>query len=233
MPAPASPAFDDLVKKLDELFMFDRADLDFGLYRILNQKRAEVRAFLDTKMRAIADEALGLATEADIRSLEARLADERATAKKYGAPDPDAVEKVREAAAAYASAKDTGSVEALLYTRLRDFFARYYKEGDFIPLRRYSGPGRERYMIPYDGEEVKLVWANMDQYYIKSSEALTDYAFTLPASVSPDAPPPPLAASSKLSPAARKRPITRRRRASGASPWPTSRRTRRSLPATR
>ena len=32
-------------------------------------------------------------------------------------------------------------------------------------------------MIPYNGEEVKLVWANMDQYYIKSSELLRDYVF--------------------------------------------------------
>ena len=37
--------------------------------------------------------------------------------------------------------------------------------------------GREKYMIPYNGEEVKLIWANMDQYYIKSSELLRDYTF--------------------------------------------------------
>lgn len=34
-------------------------------------------------------------------------------------------------------------------------------------------------MIPYNGEEVKLVWANMDQYYIKTSEYLRDYRFFL------------------------------------------------------
>jgi adenine-specific DNA-methyltransferase len=32
-------------------------------------------------------------------------------------------------------------------------------------------------MIPYNGEEVKLVWANMDQYYIKTSDLLRDYTF--------------------------------------------------------
>ncbi|MDI6797945.1 MAG: DNA methyltransferase, partial [Desulfatibacillaceae bacterium] len=36
------------------------------------------------------------------------------------------------------------------------------------------------YAIPYEGEEVKLHWANHDQYYIKSSEYLKDYAFKLP-----------------------------------------------------
>src|SRR5258707_2571 len=32
---------------LSELFMFDHADLDFGIYRIMNAKRDEIRRFLD------------------------------------------------------------------------------------------------------------------------------------------------------------------------------------------
>jgi len=36
------------------------------------------------------------------------------------------------------------------------------------------------YAIPYEGEEVKLHWANHDQYYIKTSEYLRDYTFKLP-----------------------------------------------------
>src|SRR5690606_24672428 len=35
------------------------------------------------------------------------------------------------------------------------------------------------YAIPYEGEEVKLYWANSDQYYIKTSEYLRDYTFRL------------------------------------------------------
>lgn len=34
-------------------------------------------------------------------------------------------------------------------------------------------------LIPYNGEEVTLHWANKDQYYIKTSEYLRDYAFRL------------------------------------------------------
>lgn len=34
------------------------------------------------------------------------------------------------------------------------------------------------YAIPYEGEEVKLYWANQDQYYIKTSENFKDYTFT-------------------------------------------------------
>ena len=36
------------------------------------------------------------------------------------------------------------------------------------------------YAIPYEGEELKLHWANADQYYIKSAEHFRDYAFRLP-----------------------------------------------------
>jgi len=35
-------------------------------------------------------------------------------------------------------------------------------------------------MIPYNGEEVKLYWANHDQYYIKSAEHFQKYSFKVP-----------------------------------------------------
>lgn len=56
------------------------------------------------------------------------------------------------------------------------FFSRYYDKGDFISQRRYKG---DTYAIPYAGEEVVLHWANKDQYYIKSSESFSNYAFKL------------------------------------------------------
>ena len=57
---------------------------------------------------------------------------------------------------------------------LYSFFSRYYEEGDFISKRRYK---EGVYAIPYEGEEVKLYWANQDQYYIKTSENFKDYTF--------------------------------------------------------
>lgn len=172
------PVFDDLKAKLQELFMFDRADLDFGMYRILNAKRAEVTRFLETELLPSARAALGSVTAEDQARLKAAVETAREQARKFGAPDPDATPGVQEAKAAYRAAADTGALEEEIYSHLLTFFSRYYQEGDFIPQRRYSAAGRERYMIPYDGEEVKLVWANMEQYYIKSGESLTDYAFT-------------------------------------------------------
>ena len=37
-----SPAFKQLKDQLREMFQLDRGDLDFGIYRIMNQKRGEV-----------------------------------------------------------------------------------------------------------------------------------------------------------------------------------------------
>ena len=71
---------------------------------------------------------------------------------------------------------DVGALENEVYDHLFSFFRRYYSEGDFLAKRVYK-PGV--YAIPYEGEEVKLHWANRDQYYIKTSEYLRDYAFRL------------------------------------------------------
>jgi adenine-specific DNA-methyltransferase len=43
-------------------------------------------------------------------------------------------------------------------------------------MRRYK---KDVYAIPYEGEEVKLHWANADQYYIKTSEYFKNYRFKL------------------------------------------------------
>jgi adenine-specific DNA-methyltransferase len=40
-------AYDKLKDLLKELFQFDRKDLDFGIYRIMNHKRDEILHFLD------------------------------------------------------------------------------------------------------------------------------------------------------------------------------------------
>ena len=37
---------DSFIKKLKEIFMMDHAELDFGIYRIMNQKRSEIEHFL-------------------------------------------------------------------------------------------------------------------------------------------------------------------------------------------
>jgi len=92
--------------------------------------------------------------------------------------DPDKsgkVNRIRERIATYSV--DVDDLENRVYSALFNFFRRYYDKGDFISQRRYK---EGVYAIPYEGEEVKLYWANHDQYYIKTSEYLRDYTFKLP-----------------------------------------------------
>ena len=91
----------------------------------------------------------------------------------------DLPRQVQTALSEYESADKTAyqeSLEAEVYDHLHGFFRRYYSNGDFISKRVYK-PGV--YAIPYEGEEVKLHWANSDQYYIKTTEYLRNYAFRL------------------------------------------------------
>ena len=161
---------------LAELFMFDQADLDFGIYRIMNLRREEIRRFLDEDLLPQVREALGMvaagereATEVELRALEKELRDDGI--------DPQSSRRFRELHARHEEQPDLASTEEEVYSHLVTFFRRYYKDGDFISLRRYK---EGVYAIPYEGEEVKLHWANADQYYVKSAEHFRDYTFLLP-----------------------------------------------------
>jgi adenine-specific DNA-methyltransferase len=66
-------------------------------------------------------------------------------------------------------------IKEQVYNDLYSFFSRFYEDGDFIPQYRYSK--EPKYSIPYNGEEVKLYWANADQYYIKTGILFRDYTF--------------------------------------------------------
>jgi len=76
------------------------------------------------------------------------------------------------------SAKGREALETAIYNHLYSFFSRYWQDGDFISKRRYSK--KERYAIPYNGEEVYLYWVNHDQYYVKTGEYFTDYTWKAP-----------------------------------------------------
>jgi adenine-specific DNA-methyltransferase len=73
------------------------------------------------------------------------------------------------------SALEDKALEDEVYSHLYRFFERYYVDGDFIS-RHFQGKDNN-YVIPSNGEEVALYWANQDQYYIKSADILQDYKF--------------------------------------------------------
>jgi len=43
-------SFNKLKLKLSELFQLDQADLDFGIYRVMNARRDEVKRFLESDL---------------------------------------------------------------------------------------------------------------------------------------------------------------------------------------
>lgn len=165
-----------LKQSLAEMFQLEQAELDFGIYRIMNTKREEIVRFLDRDLLPQVREAFQ-AYEAESRgTVEAELSEVIKQVSGFGI-DPETAPKVKELRARLAQAVDITALENEVYSHLYSFFRRYYQEGDFISLRRYK---EGVYAIPYEGEEVKLHWANHDQYYIKTSEYLRDYTFKLP-----------------------------------------------------
>ena len=184
-PNPLQPTPDAAAKLnrlkalLRDMFQLDRGDLDFGLYRIMNLKAAEIRAFLDDDLLPQIKATLRLTDDGERAKLEAELEAARTHARDSGDDaDNDPSPKIAELTARLAQMKKDAAAEADVYNHLANFFARYYTEGDFISQRRYSSGGRSAYLIPYDGEEVKLHWANADQYYVKTTENYSAYAFT-------------------------------------------------------
>jgi adenine-specific DNA-methyltransferase len=171
-----SQEYEKLKTLLKELFQLDQPELDFGLYRIMHAKSAEVTQFLDKDLLPQVKEAFGLYKTADKAELEKELARAIEQGQALGA-DPETLPRVQDLRAKLKSdAVDVGALENEVYDHLFSFFRRYYSEGDFLAKRVYK-PGV--YAIPYEGEEIKLHWANRDQYYIKTSEYLRDYAFRL------------------------------------------------------
>ncbi|WP_299051731.1 site-specific DNA-methyltransferase [uncultured Polaribacter sp.] len=158
---------------LTELFQLDKAELDFGIYRIMNQKRDDVLDFLSNKLPKEVRAILEGQQKGDATQLKKDLDNAIKTAKEFGV-DPETNPKVLEAKAAYEAAGSIEGLEQEVFSHLASFFKRYYDGGDFVSLRRYK---KDVYAIPYEGEEVKLHWANHDQYYIKTSENLKNYAF--------------------------------------------------------
>lgn len=171
-----SRKYEKLKTLLKELFQLDQPDLDFGLYRIMHAKSAEVTQFLDQDLLPQVRAAFAQYQPADKAALKKELEKVIAGVEAAGM-DPEQSPKVKELRQKLTDeAVDLGALESEVYDHLFSFFRRYYSAGDFLAKRVYK-PGV--YAIPYEGEEVMLHWANKDQYYIKTSEYLRDYAFRL------------------------------------------------------
>ena len=186
--SPPSPEQTKFKNLLHELFQFDCADLDFGIYRIMNHKRDVLDRYIEhdlpsaieeaVKQGSIHTEAVRVKKFAETREMAIKVFGEDAfspTGKlvKYReAPLGKEYVLWRERARQSESA---GDVRRDIYNHLYSFFSRYYQDGDFVPKRRYSW--EHPYVVPYNGEEVHFHWANRDQYYVKAAEHFRDYMY--------------------------------------------------------
>lgn len=165
-------------KKLQEIFMMDHAELDFGIYRIMNHKRNQINDFLDNQLLPQVEQTLKEYVKTD-DSLQQELTKAIEGCKNLGI-DPDTNPKVQQLRQQIVqSSTGIDDLQNTVFSRLTQFFSRYYEGGDFVSQRRYKTGGNSAYAIPYNGEEVKLYWANYDQYYIKTSEYFKNYTFKL------------------------------------------------------
>jgi adenine-specific DNA-methyltransferase len=161
-----------LLKILNEIFQLDQSDLDFGIYRIMNTKSKEIKEFLDNDLLSSVSKAF---SSNDNSSIQKELDELVKTLTNAGMNAEDSP-KVQELKSSLSSSSTSSNLENDVFSHLANFFKRYYKDGDFVSLRRYK---KDTYAIPYEGEEVKLHWANSDQYYIKSGEYFRDYTFVV------------------------------------------------------
>ena len=176
---------------LQQLFRADAADLDFGIYRIINHRRYQIQNFIDEELPTIVHNALDANTEAEsareritelenqVREFSRNLGQEILNADGNLINDTYAdapiVGQYLEAREQHGFPQTRDQHADAVFNHLHTFFSRYYDNGDFIPRRRYSQT--ERYAVPYNGEEIYLHWANRDQYYVKSGEHFSIYRF--------------------------------------------------------
>jgi adenine-specific DNA-methyltransferase len=185
---------------LHELFQFDSADLDFGFYAVMNQKRDQIAQFIQSdlldavaeglkhiaeRIAADAQQAYDQARQALEQQFPGLLQGDEVPQEALKTPyigNSPIIQTYQETKDALSSAVIAEDLEAQIYNDLYAFFARYYQDGDFISQRRYGH--RDRYAIPYNGQEVHLHWANSDQYYVKTGVHFNNYSFTVPGGVS-------------------------------------------------
>lgn len=171
-----SPKLAELIAKLREILQIDKPELDFGIYRIIRARAAQINRFLDGSLPQKVRAVLTQNAAAEKAAIEAEIAAAEQAARGAGIA-VDAAPKVLELRSRLAAVDSAlADSESVVYAHLLAFFSRYYDAGDFISKRRYKG---DVYAVPYAGEEVKLHWANADQYYTKTGENFTDYSFRL------------------------------------------------------
>jgi len=179
--------FQELLKKL---FQFEASDLDFGIYRVLNYKRDRIEKFIQKDLRNKVETVFAKHKDKRLIDIDKELEEakgevEQALGEKAFTATGELKEEFKDTPvgkkyltlkAQKDEAQAVDEIKLQVFNDLYNFFSRYYEEGDFVPHYRYSVKGH-KYAIPYNGEEVKLYWANNEQYYTKTGFLFRDYSF--------------------------------------------------------
>ena len=143
--------YNAFVETLEDIFMMDHEELDFGIYRIMNYKRDEIKDFLKNRLLNQVDEILAKNVGGDQLALETELDTQLGTLERMGFSRKEAeasgpIMKLREKMKRF---RPLAELKNDVYSGLVTFFSRYYKGGDFISQRRYKSD--DTYAIPYNG----------------------------------------------------------------------------------
>ncbi|MCD6569178.1 MAG: site-specific DNA-methyltransferase [Deltaproteobacteria bacterium] len=179
--------FQDLLKRL---FQFETSDLDFGIYRILNYKREQIEKFIQEDLKNKVESSFAKHKDEKLTNINQRFEEaKQKVIQGLGTQAFTLTGELKEEFKDTPLGRDFLSIKAQIdeaetideiklqvFNDLYNFFSRYYEEGDFVPQYRHSIKGH-KYAIPYNGEEVKLYWANNEQYYTKTGLLFRDYTF--------------------------------------------------------
>ena len=194
---------------LNDIFWFNKSELNFGIYKIFRQKEKFIRGKLNEIVENI-EKQLSSSNEDEFERLKEKIF-EYIPPKKAKDIEINSLEALKNTIKIYANG-DTddllSELDALnsekkydstkVYEYLYQFFNLYYEKGDFgytpRSFRTYTIPYvHEEYLstpekknacessanIDYRGEETLFTWKTKDSYYIKSNKFLNSVTLNL------------------------------------------------------
>ena len=192
---PTNEALDTLREKLRDMFHFAHNDLNFGIFRILKIKRAEVNQFIDEKLPTIVDEALAKVADALYDNQLTKV--KEFVAEEGGRRQREWLGNIAENAQLLIDFLQTEDQEELIspletnlddlkahlafrvYNHIHSFFERYYRDGDF----GYNDRSIAQYKVDYpdeanyDGTDTLFHWKCRDSYYVKTATGFNSVTF--------------------------------------------------------
>ena len=137
---------------LSEIFQFDFADLDTGIYRLFRLREKELHRFIDETLPDEVDAAFGADTSGQRQQVQEKvdeladkirdeLADDAVLSNGDLAAEYKKTKLGKQFLAAHKALDDISASESdrdEVFNHLYTFFSRCYEDADFIPKRRYS-----------------------------------------------------------------------------------------------